>query len=96
MPIFFVSFPPFSLRYNVKNHRPIGVGSRQDQEPLTVEEVGKQLRVSAETVRMWIRTGELDAIDVGKYLIYPADLEAFKECVGQAESVTLKIKSLDF
>ncbi len=51
----------------------------QDQEPLTVEEVAKQLRVSAETVRMWIRTGELEALDVGKYLIYPADLEAFKE-----------------
>jgi len=68
-----------SMRYNVKNHRLIGVGSMQDQEPLTVEEVAKQLRVSAETVRMWIRTGELEAIDVGKYLIYPADLEAFKE-----------------
>ena len=68
-----------NMRYNVKNHRLIGVGSMQNQEPLTVEEVAKQLRVSAETVRMWIRTGELDAIDVGKYLIYPADLEAFKE-----------------
>jgi excisionase family DNA binding protein len=67
------------MRYNVKNHRPIGVGNMQEQEPLTVEEVAKRLRVSAETVRMWIRTGELDAIDVGKYLIYPADLEAFKE-----------------
>lgn len=51
----------------------------QEEEPLTVEEVAKRLRVSAETVRMWIRTGELDAIDVGKYLIYPADLDAFKE-----------------
>ena len=67
------------MRYNIKNHRLIGVGIMQDQEPLTVEEVAKQLRVSAETVRMWIRTGELDAIDVGKYLIYPADLEDFKE-----------------
>jgi len=51
----------------------------QEEEPLTVEEVAKRLRVSPETVRMWIRTGELDAIDVGKYLIYPADLEDFKE-----------------
>ena len=51
----------------------------QQEEPLTVEEVAKQLRVSAETVRAWIRAGELDAIDVGKYLIYPADLEDFKE-----------------
>ena len=51
----------------------------QQEEPLTVAEVAKQLRVSAETVRAWIRAGELDAIDVGKYLIYPADLEEFKE-----------------
>ena len=51
----------------------------QQEEPLTVEEVAKQLRVSAETVRAWIRAGELDAIDVGKYLIYPADLQDFKE-----------------
>jgi excisionase family DNA binding protein len=51
----------------------------QQEEPLTVEEVAKQLRVSAETVRAWIRAGELDAIDVGKYLIYPADLADFKE-----------------
>jgi len=51
----------------------------QDGEPLTVEEVAKQLRVSIETVRTWIRTGELNAVDVGKYLIYPADLEDFKQ-----------------
>ena len=51
----------------------------QDEEPLTVEEVAKRLRVSIETVRTWIRTGELNAIDVGKYLIYPADLEDFKK-----------------
>ena len=51
----------------------------QQEGPLTVEEVAKQLRVSAETVRAWIRAGDLDAIDVGKYLIYPADLEDFKE-----------------
>lgn len=50
-----------------------------EEEPLTVEEVAKRLRVSIETVRTWIRTGELNAIDVGKYLIYPADLEDFKE-----------------
>ena len=63
-----------------KNTDMVGAGGMQkDEEPLTVEEVAKQLRVSAETVRMWIRTGELDAIDVGKYLIYPSDLEDFKE-----------------
>jgi len=51
----------------------------QEEEPLTVEEVAKLLRVSIETVRTWIRTGELNAIDVGKYLIYSADLEDFKQ-----------------
>ena len=51
----------------------------QEEEPLTVEEVAKRLRVNVETVRTWIRTGELNAIDVGKYLIYPADLEDFKQ-----------------
>ncbi|WP_151755833.1 helix-turn-helix domain-containing protein [Dictyobacter vulcani] len=51
----------------------------QEEEPLTVEEVAKRLRVSIETVRTWIRSGELNAIDVGKYLIYPADLEDFKQ-----------------
>jgi excisionase family DNA binding protein len=50
-----------------------------EEEPLTVEEVAQRLRVSIETVRTWIRTGELNAIDVGKYLIYPADLEDFKQ-----------------
>lgn len=51
-----------------------------DEKPLTVEEVAEQLRVNPETVRTWIRTGELNAIDVGgKYRIYPADLEDFKQ-----------------
>ena len=36
----------------------------QEKEPLTVEEVAQRLRVSIETVRTWIRTGELNAIDV--------------------------------
>ncbi|MFL5664939.1 MAG: helix-turn-helix domain-containing protein [Ktedonobacteraceae bacterium] len=51
----------------------------EKQEPLTVEEVAQSLRVKVDTVRLWIRTGELNAIDVGKYLIYPADLEDFKK-----------------
>ena len=51
----------------------------QGEAPLTVEEVAGLLRVADETVRVWIRTGELNAVDVGKYLIYPADLEDFKQ-----------------
>ena len=50
----------------------------QEEKPLTVEEVAELLRVTVETVRTWIRSGELNAVDVGKYLIYQADLEAFK------------------
>jgi excisionase family DNA binding protein len=52
----------------------------QEEEPLTVEEVARQFRVTPETVRTWIRSGELDAVDVGgKYRIYRADLDDFKE-----------------
>lgn len=50
----------------------------EEQEPLTVEDVARQLKVTVETVRAWIRAGELNAVDVGRYLIYPADLEDFK------------------
>jgi excisionase family DNA binding protein len=47
-------------------------------EPLTVEEVAAELRVHPETVRTWIRTGELDALDIGReYRIYRADLDDF-------------------
>ena len=52
--------------------------SDEEPEPLTVEDVAQKLKVKVDTVRMWIRTGELNAIDVGKYLIYPVDLEDFK------------------
>lgn len=57
----------------------VGAGYMQEEEPLIVEEVAKRLRVSPETVRAWIRSGELEAIDVGKYLIYPSALEDFKK-----------------
>ena len=51
-----------------------------DEKPLTVEEVAANLRVNPDTVRAWIRSGELDAIDIGgKYRIYPSDLEDFIE-----------------
>lgn len=53
--------------------------TNEETEPFTVEEVAQKLRVKIDTVRLWIRSGELNAIDVGKYLIYPADLEDFKK-----------------
>ncbi len=45
---------------------------------LTVEEVADELRVHPETVRQWIRDGELIALDISKeYRILRSDLEAF-------------------
>jgi excisionase family DNA binding protein len=50
----------------------------QQEGMLTVEEVASELRVHPETVRSWIRTGELDAVDIGReYRIYRADLDDF-------------------
>ena len=46
----------------------------------TVEEIAKQLRVNARTVRSWIASGELIALDVGReYRISQSDLNAFIE-----------------
>jgi excisionase family DNA binding protein len=48
------------------------------EEMLTVEEVAGELRVHPETVRQWIRDGELIAIDISKeYRILRSDLDAF-------------------
>lgn len=48
-----------------------------DQQ-LTVEEVAEELRVHPETVRQWIRDGELDAFDTGRgYRISRTDLDDF-------------------
>jgi excisionase family DNA binding protein len=47
-------------------------------EMLTVEDVATELRVHPETVRQWIRDGELIAIDISKeYRILRSDLNAF-------------------
>ena len=45
---------------------------------LSVEEVAGELRVNPETVRVWIRTGELVAFSIGKgYRISRTDLDDF-------------------
>lgn len=50
----------------------------RDEELLTVEDAAKRVKVHPETIRGWIRSGELPAVDIGgKYRIYPNDLEAF-------------------
>ena len=51
---------------------------QDETEWLTVEEVAKQLKVHIKTVRHWINTGELEAMDIGRgYRISKSDLQAF-------------------
>lgn len=51
-----------------------------DDTLLTVEDVAKRLIVHEETVRRWIRSGELQAIDLGGaagYRISTTELDRF-------------------
>jgi excisionase family DNA binding protein len=49
-----------------------------DEQLLTVEQVAKQVQVHVETVRVWIRRGELIAINIGnEYRISRDDLHDF-------------------
>jgi excisionase family DNA binding protein len=53
---------------------------KEEERVYTVEEVANQLRVNPRTVRSWIASGELIALDVGReYRISQTDLDAFKE-----------------
>lgn len=50
------------------------------EEMLTVEEIAKELRISPKTVRSWITSGELGALDIGReYRISRAHFEDFKQ-----------------
>ena len=50
----------------------------QGEDWLTTDEIAKDLKVNVKTVRNWINSGELAAIDVGgEYRIYRKDYEAF-------------------
>jgi excisionase family DNA binding protein len=52
----------------------------EEERMYTVEEVAKRLRVNARTVRSWIASGELIALDVGReYRIAQSDLDTFIE-----------------
>jgi excisionase family DNA binding protein len=43
-----------------------------------LQQVADHIQVNPETVRNWIRTGELDALDIGgEYRISRADLDDF-------------------
>ena len=50
------------------------------EEMLTTEEVAKELRVNVKTVRNWIASGELVALDIGnEYRISRTNLNKFIE-----------------
>jgi len=50
------------------------------EEMLTTDEVAKELRVNVKTVRNWIASGELVAIDIGnEYRISRTNLNKFLE-----------------
>ena len=52
------------------------------REWLTVQEVAAELQVHEETVRRWIRDGEVPVVDLGRkagYRVKRADLDAFLE-----------------
>jgi len=49
-----------------------------DDQYQTVKELAKRLKIAEATVRHWIRSGELRAIDIGKgWRIADSDLERF-------------------
>lgn len=49
------------------------------EEILTMREVADEMKVHYETVRGWVQSGELVAIDIGRgYRISRTDLEDFK------------------
>jgi excisionase family DNA binding protein len=56
----------------------MSVGRQPEPEFLSVGEVARRLQISEETVRRWVREGQLASIRVGRqFRIYPHDLERF-------------------
>ena len=53
-----------------------------EEQWLTVEEIALRLQVHIETVRRWIRSGQLPGLALGRragYRVKPADLDEFLE-----------------
>jgi excisionase family DNA binding protein len=52
-----------------------------EDEPLTIKQVTRELNVDDKTVRRWIKSGQLKAMRdiVGRYTISRADLDRFVE-----------------
>lgn len=53
----------------------------EEDEPLTIKQVTRELNVDDKTVRRWIKSGQLRATRdiVGRYTISRADLDRFVE-----------------
>ena len=51
---------------------------KPDEEYLSVAEIANQLHIHIETVRRWIKSGQLPAIEIGgRYRILKDDLQTF-------------------
>lgn len=48
---------------------------------LTLDEVAEQLSVNVETVRRWVRNGELEAIDLGGRAGYRVAISALEKFI---------------
>lgn len=55
--------------------------THHDEAWLTVSQIAERFQISQETVRRWVRTGQLPVLDLGGakagYRVREADLEAF-------------------
>lgn len=52
---------------------------QENVEYLTVQEIVKQLKVTEQTVRRWIESGDLKAVKLkgSRYRVHPKDFEDF-------------------
>jgi excisionase family DNA binding protein len=68
------------LRYAERSLALMGGGVTEGERMFTATEVAKQLRVRADTVRRWIRQGQLQAIRLGPragYRVSSTELRRF-------------------
>lgn len=53
---------------------------QDEQEYLTIKDIARQLKMDEKTIRRWIKSGQLPAIELGgKYRVSRTDLNAFLE-----------------
>jgi excisionase family DNA binding protein len=52
----------------------------QQEEYLSIKDIAQQLKMDEKTIRRWIKSGQLPAIELGgKYRVTRSDLTAFLE-----------------